>query len=187
MNIKFYIKNDIEKCEEALKREDIKQINNLLTEFNVSYHIYYPDLHFVGPNGFGDDSISINELRGFKRRLEIISSLDDEELFTLMKHQKGIDIKNNIDNKIENSVSVNIDIMFEQVNKYINENGSLDEKARAEILDKVNELKEINNSDEIKVKKWDKMKPIFIWVTTKGFDIFLKIMPLIIQILSNPK
>lgn len=188
MTVDYYIREDIEKCEQVLKSDDIIQINDLLVEFQMKYKVYWGDLYILGPNSLvNDKNTSINELKGLKGRLNTLACYSNTQLLDLMMSQKGISIEKNLHSKVNNQVIINIDVLFEQVIKDIEENGFLGDESKKEIVEKVNELKAISNSNDSKSKKWAKIKPILNWITTKGSDIFLKIMPLIIQSLNNTK
>ena len=51
-----------------------------------------------------------------------------------------------------------------------------------EILEKVNQLEEIVNSNDRKSKKWSKAKDLVKWVADKGVDVGTALLPIILQI-----
>lgn len=183
MTIRNILRKDINRCKDILEENDLIKINNLLREFQVSYSMYWPELNFSGPAGWYGEQLSINELMGFKTRLETLERMGIEELSDMIKATRGTHIKN--ENIISNNVSVSVESIFNQVVNDVQNNGYISELERNEILEKIEELKNVSILKESKVKKWDKVKPILNWVATKGVDIALKIIPLIIKSMEN--
>lgn len=181
-SIHGFIKKDIRRCEEALKSTDVKKVNNLLREFLTAYKMYWNDLHFSGLGGWEDDSVSYVELRGFKSRLQGLLNLTTDQLTSLMTRSEDSKISNT--NIISNQVSVNLEVLIQTTVEYFEENETLSDEERLEILDNINSIKKIGESEETKVKKWTKLKPILKWLSTKGVDIFIKLIPLIIEVLK---
>ena len=71
---------------------------------------------------------------------------------------------------------------FSEVRNKIEEMGSLTDSEIDEILSKIDELENIVNSSDRKTKKWDKAKGIINWVATKGVDVALTVIPLLMKI-----
>ena len=85
----------------------------------------------------------------------------------------------------ENRVNIDINITFEMAIKQIEENGSLNEEDKKEIICEIIKLEEISKSAEKKVSKWQKAKPILLWLADKGVDIGITLLPLIYQAVAG--
>lgn len=59
---------------------------------------------------------------------------------------------------------------------------SLTDNETKEILDKINEIETIINSNEKKKTKWEKAKPVLTWLADKSFDVGVAILPLLLKI-----
>ena len=72
--------------------------------------------------------------------------------------------------------NVNINITFEEVREKIEDMTSLTDNETKEILDKINEIETIINSNEKKKTKWEKAKPVLTWLADKSFDVGVAIL-----------
>ena len=172
---------DIQRCKDAVESGDIKAINDLLTEFEVAYKIYWPDLVFTGPS-YEIRRISVPELKGFQTRLESLLYLDARQLHNLMKPDSSPTYINNNSNSLE--LNVEIVTQIQNVINFIEEHSGMSDQEKDEAKGIVNELESISKSEDTKVKKWEKIKPILKWLSGRGLDITLKIIPIILQILK---
>ncbi len=91
----------------------------------------------------------------------------------------GINVITNISNNNENTINLQ---NFSEVRNKIEEMGSLTDSEIDEILSKIDELENIVNSSDRKTKKWDKAKGIINWIATKGVDVALTVIPLLMKI-----
>lgn len=84
---------------------------------------------------------------------------------------------------LTNSVSAKIDIniTFDDVRKSLDEMSSLTEQATKEAIEKVNIIEEIMQSGDSQKKKWEKIKPVLLWLTDKSVDIGIAILPLLLK------
>ena len=57
----------------------------------------------------------------------------------------------------------------------------LTEKETSELKDKIDELEKINTEKNSRKKKWEKIKPIALFVLDKGVDVAVPILSLIVQ------
>lgn len=73
--------------------------------------------------------------------------------------------------------------MFDQVREELD--GVLSDEAFKELLTKIVELEEIQNSTKGHGKKWSKAKGIFDWITTQGVDVGIKLLPIIIKMMEQ--
>lgn len=79
-------------------------------------------------------------------------------------------------NKVDNNIS------FSDVRKEIENMSALPDAEIEEILSKINELEKIVKSSDRKSKKWENKKGIVKWITDKGVDVGIALLPLLLQI-----
>lgn len=77
---------------------------------------------------------------------------------------------------------ININISFEQVRREIENMTSLTEQQTQEILDKISEIENAVNGSGTKKSKWEKIKPILVWLADKSFDVGMTLLPLLLKI-----
>ena len=81
-----------------------------------------------------------------------------------------------------NQMTANINITFSEAKANVERMSALSDPEIEEILAKINELEDIVNSTERKTKKWDKAKGVINWIATKGVDVAMTIIPLLMKI-----
>ena len=59
---------------------------------------------------------------------------------------------------------------------------ALSEAEIEEILEKLTELENIVNSIDRKTKMWEKAKGIINWIATKGVDVAMTVIPLLMKL-----
>ena len=80
------------------------------------------------------------------------------------------------------TTNVNVNITFEQVRAKIEDMTSLTAEQTAEALKKVSEIESVVNGNGGKKSKWEKIKPILVWLADKSFDVAMTILPLLLQV-----
>ena len=78
--------------------------------------------------------------------------------------------------------SVNVNITFEQVRKAVEEMTSLTNEQTQEVLDKISEIEEVVKSKDSKKSKWEKVKPVLVWMADKSCDVGIALLPLLLKI-----
>jgi len=81
---------------------------------------------------------------------------------------------------VNNNVTVNIS--FEQVLAQIEDMTSLTDEQTEEAKEKVLEIQSVVNSNGSKKSKWEKIKPILVWLADKSFDVAMTILPLLLKV-----
>ena len=77
---------------------------------------------------------------------------------------------------------VTVHITFEQVREKVEDMTSLTDEQTKEVLQKVDEIEALVNGDGSKKSKWEKIKPILVWLADKSFDVAMTIMPLLLKL-----
>lgn len=78
--------------------------------------------------------------------------------------------------------SITVTITFEQVRSQIEEMTSLTDEQTQEALEKVSEIETVVKGDDNKKSKWEKIKPILVWLADKSFDVAMAMLPLLMQV-----
>jgi hypothetical protein len=128
-----------------------------------------------------------------KKKLEILKAdLKDESYKPPYDAKHGLAISNSISsnnsniNENSNMLKNNVSLSFQQVKDDIKNNESIDSIQTSEILSKIEEIENIFKSNDSRKDKWSKLKGCLTWISTKGVDIAVKILPLIIESLKQP-
>ena len=178
--LKNQIDEDIKLCEEAIdgKAQSLYKVYSslkskyigLIDDFDKGL-TDYPGTTLSLMNNIAGDGISkilsrlkvfkANNYSNFKKENNVVSSYPNI----------------NITNSNENNVNFNFD--FDTVIESIKNNESLDDDSIAEIVEKINELKEIQQSNDSKKSNWNKVKKIILWLADKGVDVAIQLLPLL--------
>lgn len=77
------------------------------------------------------------------------------------------------------STSIDINATFSQATNFVMDSESFSPQETSEILAKIKELKNLANSREETLSKWDKVKPILEWTIARGIEVAPVFIPLI--------
>ncbi len=80
------------------------------------------------------------------------------------------------------TTNVNVNITFEQVRAKIEDMTSLTETQTKEALEKVSEIESVVSGTGSKKSKWEKIKPILVWLADKSFDVGMTLLPLLLKL-----
>ena len=59
---------------------------------------------------------------------------------------------------------------------------SLTNEETEEVLAKISEIEEVVKSNDKKKTKWEKIKPVLVWLADKSLDIGTALLPLLLKI-----
>ena len=185
------VENDIQRCKDylaseknkedgmALHLELITRYPSYIKNFRESLYNYDEKHGFVMQEFFDLDSaihnitVIMNKLIAF-RNYGCVSPSDRR------MGQQSTQI--NIKNSLTATQSQNISISFEDVKQQIEEMTGLSESETNEALSKIDEIKGILESKGNKKTKWQKIKPLLLWLADKSVDVGCAILPLILKI-----
>lgn len=85
----------------------------------------------------------------------------------------------------ENKVNIDMNITFDMAIEKIQDDGSLSDFEKAEIINEIQKIKEISNTKEKKTAKWAKIKPVLLWLGDKGVDVGIALLPLLYQAITS--
>jgi len=77
---------------------------------------------------------------------------------------------------------VNVQITFEQAREKVEEMTSLTNEQTKEILERINAIEAAINGEGSKKTKWEKIKPVLVWLADKSFDVGMTIIPLLLNL-----
>ena len=109
-----------------------------------------------------------------RQKLVLFKAMDYKNVYA--ESGNGITVNNT------NQMTANINITFSEAKANVERMSALSDSEIEEILKKINELEDIVNSTDRKTKKWDKAKDIINWIATKGVDVAMTIIPLLLKI-----
>lgn len=108
------------------------------------------------------------------------SVLQDKQTSSQKKEKPSIAINNYNTNTNTNSQNVEVDISIEIENaKHQIEDACLPESQEKEVLEKIEELRQIIESKESKKNRWTKIKEFFKWVAEQGIQVASIVVPLL--------
>lgn len=194
-----FIEEHIHMCDEVLKSNNYQgakelqyTIINAFSQFipkvdsSLDYIMFYPSNKVVDYVG------NIKKLKDKLRVLLMTNgnySLNNKNLKGVspinITTNNGISNSGNSTNTNTNTVNATFDIKAEldKARKEVEENEYLDDDAKAEINEQLNQIDEVMAEDLNNNEKWKKLKGVVNWVTNKGYKIGQLVMPLITKAL----
>lgn len=178
-------------------REDIERINMTILEKNEvnlkSLHMELDGKYQNAVAGWGISMYSHNPEFGFDYKWLDTDSLIHNLTMMSSKLKGFIEGWNhNIsigkipsqtqDVNVTVNNQVNINITFEEVREKIEDMTSLTNEETEEVLAKISEIEEVVKSDDKKKTKWEKVKPVLVWLADKSCDIGTALLPLLLNI-----
>lgn len=179
---------DIEKCTEVLSSSfEEKKWKDLHVELTAKYSAHISDIgsdmygYLPKDNFFQVDLMDEDSLRHnifvLKNKLIAFKNYG-------YKNRKSTHGDNgiNIQNTLSATQTQTINLSFEDVKRQVEDMTGLSDAETKETLDKIDEIKAIVELQEPKKSKWQKIKPILIWLADKSVDVGIALMPLILKI-----
>ncbi|MEG0692438.1 MAG: hypothetical protein RR444_05085 [Oscillospiraceae bacterium] len=188
----FVIESDLIKLDELFVNDIIQTCDDeilrcIYGELTVRYDPYitefgcglfgYDEKQRVYTNDLNKDSI-IDNLKKIKIKLEIVKNVGLPK--SIKQQQNLMDNTVNVNNS--NTTSVEINITFNDAKNNIENMSALSPTETDEILAKIDELERIVISNENKSKKWATASAFVNWISTKGVDVAMTILPLLLRI-----
>ena len=183
------VDTDIGRCESYLSGERdeetgrdlhlemITKYPTYITNFGLSLYNYSAEFGF-NSEYFSFDAM-ISNLKVIKNKLSAFKANG-------YRNSKSVVNDNhiNIANNLNATQSQTVTISFEDVKRNIENMTALSDKETEETLKKVDEIKDIVENDQNKKTKWQKIKPILLWLADKSVDVGMSLLPLLLKIES---
>lgn len=187
--IKDLIVKDITKCDEVIASNNVQKAELLCDEIVQSYSIYIPNITAGLDNYFwGAEKVDyIKDITLLKKKLMLYVAGGNE---IINRNNNGISFTNtntnaNANTNTNTNTNVSVATLIQHAINDIAEDGSLSDEEISEITDKLKEIQNISESDERRNKKWCKLRPTLAWLSTKGVDIFCKIIPIVLKVIDK--
>ncbi len=166
----------IKKCKNILKEKDIKGARQLSAEATAVFASIVPG--WYGGLMASITQFYLDDIEMILGKLTIFKSTLSSDNFAAVPHSASSAYRNlaGVADQI-----MTLDEHVAQVIRWLEKVPSIDETEKAEII---NQIKIIQNTAETvhhQQVKWNKMKPLLIWVSTKDVHVASRIIPLIIQ------
>lgn len=177
---KTMIKKDIELCNNYISKNMATnaQVNALLGKYIMDYPSFNKGIiAYASVPGY--ETNEIENIKIIKSKLEyLLNRVDNPDLYNDSK-SSGITISTVNNNTNSNNVSLNMSV--EDIKSNIDNNTYLSDSDKSELLKKLDEILELQNSKDNKAQKWNKAKNLLEFLLDKGADIAIMYIP---QILS---
>jgi len=205
---KLRIKTDITNGKELLESGNERDIRLFIETVEAKYSDYISGLNgivktesFQISNGkktwsdvlkkvidILDTGMDLIATDNYGRPLRIKDSKGSGINISNKNYNKNDNLNDNLnDNTNINKLDIDINILIEETKAKIQEDfeGVISDEDLKNTVAKLDELKEINMSNESSGKKWIKIKQIVSWILTQGVGIFTTVMPVILKMLEN--
>lgn len=183
---KTMVKNDIVICDKFIEVNFAKysDVQALLGK----YLIDYPDFN-KGIIGYasipGRITNEIENIKIIKGKLEyLLNRVDNPDLYN-KPSSSGTTIVNTNNNTNTNTNTVTLNMSIDEIRDNITDNTYLSDDAKEELLDKLDEIIELQKNKESKAKKWDKAKSILAFLLDTGADIAIMYIPQILLAINS--
>ena len=180
------IRYDISKINELFDSTDYSSALELHRYLDGKYQYCIADWGksmwgYIEGNGFnyeGLDMLSLQEnLKMMKSKLEAFSFG-----WNAIQRSASVVPVNGPDVNVTVNNSITVNVTFEQVRDQINDMTSLTDAQTQEALEKVSEIEAVVKGDGSKKSKWERIKPVLVWLADKSFDVAMAMLPLLMQV-----
>ena len=180
------IRYDIYKIDELSNSADYNSVLELHRYLDGKYQYCIADWGksmwgYVEGNGFnyeGLDTLLLQDnLKMMKSKLEAFSFG-----WNAIQRSASVVPVNGPDVNVTVNNSVTVNVTFEQVRDQINDMTSLTDTQTQEALEKVSEIEAVVKGEGSKKSKWERIKPVLVWLADKSFDVAMTILPLLMQV-----
>lgn len=178
------IRRDIQKIDAAIQSSDLIEIRNL--------HRYLDGKYQAGISCWGEGMYGYTEGLGFNLDILDCNSIRDNLLAMKPKLEafiygwnaisRPLDSGKTSDVNVTVNNTVNISISFEEARKQVEEMSSLTDEQTRDVLERIEEIERVLNTDTSKKRKWEKIKPVLVWLADKSYDLGKTILPLLLKI-----
>lgn len=184
---KDFVRADISRIEKILKDNISKDdLLNLHREIDGRYQScimnWNQGLNCVCYLKDSTSAINYVVLEDRKEKIKANLSLMKSKLETYIFGMNAVSLPEPQTTTVNVNTSVNLNVTFEQVRSQIEDMTSLTDEQTEEILNKISEIEATVNSIGTKKSKWEKIKPVLIWLADKSFDVAMTVLPLLLKV-----
>lgn len=197
---KQYIQEFIDKCDMTLVTRNVNQAEGLQEQIINAFSSFIPDIDNFLDSWYFNRSEQIDYLGNIKKlkdKLKILLITDgtyslvdkhNVDKVVVQNHNTIADSGNSINTNTNNNTNTvnptfDIKVALDKARKEIEENEYLDDDAKEEINDQLDQIESVMGEEESNNDKWKKLKSVVNWVSNKGYKIGQLVMPLITKAL----
>ncbi len=185
---KCFVQSDIERIENALTANSSKDnLMKLHREIDGRYQScvlnWYQGLEAVYFFKDKPPRLDYDELAGYDvKYIKDSLSMMKSKLETYIFGMNAVSLPEPPSTTVNVTTSVNLNVTFEQVRSQIEDMTSLTDEQTQDVLSKVDEIENVVKNKGSKKSKWEKIKPILMWLADKSFDVAMTVLPLLLKI-----
>lgn len=178
------IKLDVRKIDDAIASNNKQTLQSIHMYIDGKYGAYVPDWDkgvycYILEYGFNyevlEETSLVHNLQMMKAKLEGYAIGFEKP------GKKTYSPSNNVNVSVSNTNEVNISVSFEDVRRQVEDMTSLTDEQTKEILEKIAAIEAAYKEGGSKKSKWEKVKPVLVWLADKSCDVGLALLPLLLN------
>lgn len=177
------IKEDIARIEDEVSNGNDESRWNLFRELDGRYQVCIKDYYRgMWESSHSGDKLWFPQLKEKPAYVLDNLKLVKSKLETFRFQANAINLPQLPATQVNVNNNINISITFEEVREKIEDMTSLTNEETKEILAKISEIEEVVKSNDKKKTKWEKVKPVLVWLADKSCDVGIALLPLLLKI-----
>lgn len=177
------IKEDIARIEDEVSNGNDESRWNLFRELDGRYQVCIKDYYRgMWESSHSGDKLWFPQLKEKPAYVLDNLKLVNSKLETFRFQANAINLPQLPATQVNVNNNINISITFEEVREKIEDMTSLTNEETKEILAKISEIEEVVKSNDKKKTKWEKVKPVLVWLADKSCDVGTALLPLLLNI-----
>lgn len=179
------IRRDRNKIDEILALHDLEALRSQHMYIDGKYGAYVPDWSksmYGYVLNFGFDYECLDET-SLVSNLKLMQAKLDGFALDFSRPRESIYMpSSNVNVSVKNTNEMNVSLSFDEIREQIKNMTSLTDEQTQETLNRLSEIESVIKGEGNKKTKWEKIKPILVWLADKSFDVGMALLPLILQI-----
>ena len=177
------IENDIKRIDSLLETGTDTACWELFRELDGRYQSCIKDFYQGMWSSNRDGTILyfnqlVDQPQSVADNLKIIKA----KLETYKFGMNASDIPHSPSTQVNVTTNVNLNVTFEQARAKIEDMTSLTNEETQAVLEKIDEIEQVIKGNGSKKSKWEKVKPVLVWLADKSCDVGIALLPLLLQI-----
>lgn len=170
------------------RKKTMEYIGEITSAYKPYIHDLYESTNYYRECYFDHECTKdelLMDLRLIVRKLDLFERDNCTPTRLYENMSSSINLTTSNVNNNSNNVSIDIAVVFNELKKEVESMGYLPHSEIENIKEKISEIEEICTSNDTRPVKWSKLKSTFEWLTSKGVDIGIKLLPVIVKALSE--
>ena len=177
------IQSDIKRIDEVLKKGIEKDQWELFREMDGKYQScikdFYESMWWSIP---GKNILHFPELEKNPDQVEDNLKMVKAKLETYKFQANAIAPREKVGTNVNVVTNIGLNVTFEQARLQVEDMTFLTEEQTKEVLDKISEIEDTLKGYGTKKTKWEKIKPVLVWLADKSFDVGMTLLPLLMKL-----